>query len=248
MCLILIQNMKFIDCEKNMVDKYNFDLDMTGYNSNSIILKVINSDTEVLEFGPAHGRMTKYLKESLNCKVCIVEIDEAAGNKAKEFADNSFIGDYWGDIENYLWLENLTNIEKKFDYIIFADVLEHLYNPWQVLESTKSLLKDDGSVLISIPNMGHNSIIIDLLNGKFEYRTIGLLDNTHIRFFTRASLERMVTDAGFEIENCFDPRNAVECTEFGNSYSDVPEHVAKYLKERQDADVYQFVWALKLLK
>jgi 2-polyprenyl-3-methyl-5-hydroxy-6-metoxy-1,4-benzoquinol methylase len=228
-----------------MVDKYNFELDMVGDNSNSLILRNILPNSNVLEFGPAHGRMTKYLKENLNCKVTIVELDEEAGNSAKIFAEESFIGNHWGDIEKYQWLHHLDDAAKKFDYIIFADVLEHLYDPWKVLSSVKNLLKDNGSLFISIPNIGHNSVIIDLLNGKFEYREVGLLDNTHIRFFTRVSLQRMINEAGFEIEHCFDAHNIVENTELGNSYNDVPEHVAEYLRQRPDGDVYQYVWSLR---
>lgn len=228
-----------------MVDKYNFDLDMIGDNSNSLILRQVLPGSDVLEFGPAHGRMTKYLKENLNCKVTIVEKEERSGIVATNYAEMSFIGDYWGDIEKYHWKQNVSAIGSKYDYIIFADVLEHLYNPWEVLHSVRDLLKEDGRVLISVPNFTHNSILIDLLNNKFEYREIGLLDNTHIRFFTRTSLERMVAGAGFVVEKIFDPCNAVENTEFGNSLSDVPEAVADFLKQKVDGEVYQFVWSLK---
>lgn len=228
-----------------MVDKYNFDLDMIGDNSNSIILREIVSDSNVLEFGPAHGRMTKYLKETLNCKVSIVEKDSESGTQASIFSEYSLIGDYWGDIEKYNWLNNFTSLNKKFDYIIFADVLEHLYNPWEVLASVNNVLKDDGNVLISVPNIAHNSVLIDLLNNKFEYREIGLLDNTHIRFFTQPSLLDMVNKSGFYVEKILDARNAVENTEFNNSFDDVPQTIADFLKQRQYSDVYQFVWSLK---
>lgn len=228
-----------------MVDKYNFELDMIGDNSNSLILREILPDSDVLEFGPAHGRMTKYLKETLNCNISIVERDNESGTQASNFASYSLIGDYWGDIEKYNWLKNFKTLNIKFDYIIFADVLEHLYNPWAVLDSVKEVLKDTGSVLISVPNIGHNSVLIDLINNKFEYREIGLLDNTHIRFFTQPTLLKMVEGAGFKVEKFIDARNAVENTEFKNSFDDVPFGISYYLKQRQYGDVYQFVWSLK---
>lgn len=228
-----------------MVDKYDFELDMISDNSNSLILREIKANSSILEFGPAHGRMTKYLKETLNCKISIVEIDEEAGKQASLFSELSFVGNEVGNIEKYIWLTELTNKNSKFDYIIFADVLEHLYDPWKVLSSVKPLLKDEGSVLISIPNVAHNSVIIDLLNNKFEYREFGLLDNTHIRFFTHKSLLEMVQRASFRVEKMLSARNAVENTEFKNSFSDVPPEVSKFLKKRSFGDMYQFVWILK---
>jgi 2-polyprenyl-3-methyl-5-hydroxy-6-metoxy-1,4-benzoquinol methylase len=227
-----------------MENKYDFELDMIGDNSNSLILRQILPQSLVLEFGPAYGRMTKFLKHNLNCKVTIVEKEVQSGMVASNFAEYSFIGEYWGDIEKYNWINNIIDIGYKYDYIIFADVLEHLYNPLKALSSVKTLLKENGSVLISVPNITHNSVIIDLLNNKFEYREIGLLDNTHIRFFTRTSLKRMVTDAGFVINKTFDTHNAVENTEFRNSFEDIPESVATFLKQKEDGDVYQFVWSL----
>jgi cyclopropane fatty-acyl-phospholipid synthase-like methyltransferase len=66
------------------MSKYNFDLDMESNNSNSVILRNIKSNSSVLEIGCAHGRMTKYLKEQLNCEITIVEIDEEAGTEASK--------------------------------------------------------------------------------------------------------------------------------------------------------------------
>ena len=229
-----------------MVDKYDFELDMIGDNSNSLILREIVPNSNVLEFGPAHGRMTKYLKETLNCTISIVEKDTESGTQASIFSNYPFVGDYWGDIEKYNWLDKFNVLHIKFDYVIFADVLEHLYNPWEVLSSVKRVLKDTGSVLISVPNVAHNSVLIDLFNNKFEYREVGLLDNTHIRFFTQPSLLDMVTKAGFSVKKILDAHNAVENTEFKNSFEDVPEDVAIFLKQREYGDVYQFVWSLSL--
>lgn len=229
-----------------MASKYNFELDLITNNSNSLILREVAPHSSILEFGPAHGRMTKYLKEALDCNVFIVEKDVEAGNQAAAFSQMAFLGDKLGNIEKYHWLSKIIKINKKFDFIIFADVLEHLYDPWSVLSSVKDILNKNGSVLISVPNISHNSVLIDLLNNKFEYRETGLLDNTHIRFFTRASLLNMVEKSGFKIKKVIDARNMVENTEFKNSFSDVPDGVANFLKNKEDGSVYQFVWSLSL--
>lgn len=223
--------------------KYDFELDMIGENSNSLILREVKPDSKVLEFGCAHGRMTKYLKEQLNCSVYIVEKDAVSGKQASNYADISLTGES-GDIENYRWFNLFKSYQVEFDYIIFADVLEHLYDPWKVLAATISFLKPEGRVLISVPNIAHNSVLIDLLNDKFDYRKVGLLDNTHIRFFTQKSLQEMVSQAGFKIDKVLDAKNVVENTEFNNSYKDLPDEVSSFLKQRTNGEIYQYIWSL----
>jgi O-antigen biosynthesis protein len=228
--------------EESQFLKYDFDLDMIGDNSNSLILREVSPNSKVLEFGCAYGRMTKYLKEQLNCSVSIVEKDFNAGKIAESYASKALVGGNAGDIEKYNWLTKLKG--EQFDYIIFADVLEHLYNPWKVLEKSKTLLKNNGRVLISVPNVGHNSVLIDLLNDKFEYRELGLLDNTHIRFFTEFSLFEMIIRAGYSVDKVLNAKNVVENTEFKNSYTDLPEEVGNFLRQRKNGEVYQFIWSL----
>lgn len=227
------------------MSKYNFDLDMSTDNSNSLILRQIKPESKVFEFGCAHGRMTRYLKETLNCTVYVSEIDKESGKSASQWADQSYIGKA-GDLENPKFFEKLSdnNIDN-FDYIIFADVLEHLRDPRSVLKSAMNLLKPDGSCWVSIPNIAHNSVLIDLWNHKFTYRDVGLLDDTHIRFFTVMSLHQLILDLGLKPGFKHALRNPVENTEFKNSYNDVPEAVAQELKKRLHGEIYQFVWEIK---
>ena len=228
------------------MSKYNFALDMATDNSNSLILRNIRPDTDVLEIACAHGRMTKYLKEQLQCRVTIVERDGEAGAAAPPYAqDARLIGEIPGDLEQPLWHDTLVHEAKRFDYIILADVLEHLRDPWKTLGQAASLLKPEGSIWISVPNIGHNGILIELLNGRFDYREIGLMDNTHLRFFTARSLAQMVERAGLKIARRLDPRLDVKRTELKNSYRDVPWYVALYLRRRPGGTCYQFVWELK---
>ena len=126
----------------------------------------------------------------MNCEIDIVEIDETSGKEASLYARKSLIGEKFGNIDNELWVDELEN--EKYDYIIFADVLEHLKNPVRILSLEKEFLKLNGSICFSIPNLAHNSVIIDLFNNKFNYTEIGLLDKTHISFFTYESIKKMV--------------------------------------------------------
>jgi O-antigen biosynthesis protein len=227
------------------MSKYDFELDMKTQNSNSVILNNIKPSTKVFEIGCAHGRMTKYLKETLGCRVSIAEVDVEAAEVASRWAEKTYAG-YdgleFGDVEaSSFW----SNKDSDYDYVIFADVLEHLHHPQEVLQNSKVLLKPGGSIWISIPNIAYNGVIIDLMNDKFTYRETGLLDNTHLRFFTIHSLDKMVRKAGFKIVNEQNLKNFLKNSEFKDAYTQVPPQVATFLKFRPSGEVYQMVWELK---
>lgn len=97
---------------------------------------------------------------------------------------------------------------KTVDTIILADVLEHMFNPWHALQRLRTLLTDDGVVLASIPNVRNLGLIHNLVNGSWTYQGGGLLDITHIRFFTLAEVHKMFAQTGFavtEVEHNVDP-------------------------------------------
>ncbi len=216
--------------------KYDFELDMDSDNSLSMILRGIKENSCVLEFGPAMGRMTRYLKEKLSCRVVIVEIDEEGYHSAMEYAIDGFCG----NAESLEWKEQFNSYQ--FDYVIFADVLEHLRNPQAVLAAAVTLLSDHGQIVMSVPNIAHNSIMIDLYNGKFNYRDVGLLDNTHIHFFTYDSLKEMIDISG--LETIYETATFIECenTEFGNSLFNLPPEIRCAMKQRDYAYAYQFIF------
>lgn len=219
--------------------KYDFDLDMVNTNSLSLIINQIKRGSTVLEFGPANGRMTRYLKEALDCRVYLVEIDEQAGKQALKYGEDLLVD----DIETYSWQKRFEDI--RFDYITFADVLEHLRDPEQVLIRAKSLLKQDGSILFSVPNLGHNSVLINLMNHEFEYTKVGLLDNTHIHFFTKNSIENAMNRTGLTVAKRFATYAPVGSTEIQTGYTAVAGIDESYWKLRPYGDIYQFVYEVK---
>ena len=224
--------------------KYDFELDMDSANSLSLIINKIENGTSVLEFGPAHGRMTRYLNEIKGCCVDIVEIDKESGRQATKYAHRALIGEIEGDIGNFKWLDILK--DNRYDYIIFADVLEHLYNPWKVLKESKKILKDNGSIFVSIPNVAHNSVIIGLLSDNFKYNPVGLLDNTHIRFFTYNSLKEMISQADLVAVSERATYGRVGQIEIVENYEKIKNEALEYfLKGRKNGNVYQFVFELK---
>ena len=160
------------------MNRYDAVIDINANDSHGMILRQVEAGSVVLEFGPATGRMTQYMCEQLHCEVYIVEIDEDAYKTASFWARDGVCD----NIENYSWLEKFRDVE--FDYIIFSDVLEHLSNPYDVLFHAKKLLKADGKVIASVPNIAHSGVLAELLLNRFHYRETGLLDRTHIHFFS----------------------------------------------------------------
>ena len=127
-----------------------------------------------------------------NANLYAVEINSYAARIASFFANVQV-----GNIEqDKLQWDNI-----KFDYILLGDVLEHLRDPEATLCNCLSLLKEGGKVIACIPNLMHYSVMSDLINGNFTYTEQGLLDCTHIHFFTFNEIIRMFTRANYRIEN-----------------------------------------------
>ena len=207
---------------------------LNKHGSHEKLIKRVKPNSVVLEFGPAGGSMTEYMRDTLNCEVYIVEINKIDFEKALVFAKDGICG----DASDLGWLDKFSGL--RFDYILFADVLEHLHNPTEVLTNAMLLLKDDGRVLISVPNIAHNSVIINLVKNKFEYKSIGLLDSTHLRFFTYYSLLEMLDTVGLATI-CEDATYMQPVqTEFCNDYDNVSGS-ADILSNKQFGTVYQFI-------
>jgi len=118
--------------------------------------------------------------------------------EALEAARDAFDHLIIGSIEDGSTLQEAVRYAP-FDYIVFADVLEHLVDPWSVLELLRSHLMPSGNVLLSVPNVAHWSVRLNLLLGRFEYTNGYLMDRSHLRWFTRRSARAMVELAGYRV-------------------------------------------------
>ena len=173
--------------------KYLYDIPDDPNHSACKILAWIDIDQDVLEVGCASGIQTRHLKERLNCRVTGIEIDPLAAEDARPYCENLIIG----SIEELDLPKALG--DRRFDAITFADVLEHLYDPAGVLKKVRPFLKEGGHLIASIPNIAHAAICWELAHGRFDYQKYGLLDNTHIRFFTKKNVARLFEEAGYRI-------------------------------------------------
>lgn len=215
----------------NSMGKYDFSIDPNVRNGHTVVLSFVERGSRVLEVGCATGYMTRYLSENMGCLVDCIDIDKDALRSASQYAQKTTHADV-----QYFNFESLTD---SYDVVLFADVLEHLKNPEAVLLRCSKCLRHGGRVIASIPNIGHISVVNELAHGSFEYRQLGLLDNTHIHFFTRNTIEKMFRDVGFAIQTIDTVVVAPEDTEFGKL---VDKELREFVQMKNtDLSVYQFV-------
>jgi len=177
------------------MENNNFDVNKARYyniEKSQIHPLVHKGQNRVFDMGCGTGRLGRKLMELKKAsELTGVEIFSQAAEEARKYYDKV----YHGDIET---LE--LNYEDYFDYIICGDILEHLLDPWEMLKKVHVWLKQEGLLICSIPNIRNWRIIKDLvLFGKWEYREAGILDRTHLRFFTRSTIMQSLNEAGFEI-------------------------------------------------
>ncbi len=151
----------------------------------------IKENKTLLDFGCSTGYFGKYIKDSKNCKVYGVEISDDR-HKAEKVLDGVTSFDIDGE-----WPKEFQ--KNRYDYIFFGDVIEHLKEPSAALEKASKLLNEGGLIFVSTPNVAHISVRLEILAGGFEYEPMGILDNTHLKYFTRKSLSKVVDDAGLTI-------------------------------------------------
>ncbi len=148
----------------------------------------------VLEVGCGSGKTLQMLKEKKYCMETVgIELFTTAAEQAKDRVDTV----YCMDVENFAMPESIG----KFNLILLLDVLEHLVDPWAFLSRlVKGHLANNGKVIVSLPNARHFSLLGPLLFGKFDYVERGILDKTHLRFFTKSSAENLLKSAGLHVE------------------------------------------------
>ncbi|MDA8117519.1 MAG: class I SAM-dependent methyltransferase [Actinomycetota bacterium] len=147
------------------------------------------SAKRVLELGCGEGRTGAAIKLRQGAAVTGVELEPAVAQIASQLLDDVRQADL--DSFEFPWED------ASFDCIVAADVLEHLRDPWRVLREAHRLLARYGVIIVGIPNAGSVEIISALIQGRFDYEDAGLLDRTHLRFFTRATFTEALVDAGF---------------------------------------------------
>lgn len=175
-------------------------------NPRTLIAGWVAAGSHVLEVGPGDGVITQWLRANKSCTSVGVEYVPEAAEAGRAAFDHMIVGSIEAaDVQAQAAARG------PYDAVIFADVLEHLVDPWAVLRRVRPMLRTSGRVLISVPNVAHWTARLNLLRGRFDYTEGYLMDRTHLRWFTRRTARALVESAGFRVVECatvFKPRFA----------------------------------------
>lgn len=159
-----------------------------------MIRRAPDEKLNILEIGAGLGTTLLNIQYRYpNATVKGIELVDKIANIASNYCDIEC-----ANIENYKFADN-----DKYDYIICGDVLEHLVDPYALVDRLKTSLKPNGCIIASIPNLLDADVIYNLLHGYFNYEESGVLDRTHLKFFTKDSIMRLFTERGYEIIEMF---------------------------------------------
>jgi 2-polyprenyl-3-methyl-5-hydroxy-6-metoxy-1,4-benzoquinol methylase len=201
-------------------------------------LELIGADKKILEIGPGSGHMTEALARQ-NCTVTCVEVNENLTSIAHSFCQRMIVGD----------IERLRSEEvfrgEQFDVILFGDVLEHLKDPATVLRKLRGYLAPSGYLVASLPNVAHASVRLALFNGDFNYTEEGLLDRTHLKFFTLDTIVALLRDADYRIAELRRTRVGVFNTEVKLTIENVAPSLLRKLMRDPEATTYQFIFSAR---
>jgi 2-polyprenyl-3-methyl-5-hydroxy-6-metoxy-1,4-benzoquinol methylase len=220
--------------ERPATHQYDFVVDLDSDNTHANVIRLVGEGRRVLELGPASGYMSEILRER-GCTVVGVELDADMASQAARFCERVIVG----DLDTLDLDEELG--EDRFDVIVAADVLEHLKDPLQALRALRAFLRPEGYFVASLPNIAHASVRLALLEGRFDYRDLGLLDRTHLRFFTHQSIALLFDEAELAVLEIHRQDAPIDTTEIAVDLDAVPAEVLRELKRDPDASTYQFV-------
>lgn len=173
--------------------KYRYDeFNDNEFTTHGLAKSFIDSGSRVLDIGCATGYFARKLQEK-DCETWGVDNDEEAAKKASRYCKKVIVC----DLDS---VKKLPVPKKYFDYVIILDVIEHLLHPENILAIIRPHLKNDGKIIVSVPNIAHASIRWGLLKGEFQYTPTGILDKTHLHFYTKTSFENILKKEGYKIE------------------------------------------------
>lgn len=222
--------------KEDTTHNYEYEVDLNGNTAPARVVRMVGNNKRVLEIGAGPGSITKHLQVSGNCKVVALEIDEDAISRLRPYCEKV----YQADLNDASWPDLLSE-DGKFDVIVAADVLEHVYDPWRTLKLMTGLLAEDGNIVISLPHVGHSAVAACLLDEDFDYRDWGLLDRTHIRFFGLKNMQSLFNNSGLNINEAQFVIVSPEDSEFSGKWNSLSSDVKESLSSFKRGNIYQVV-------
>lgn len=216
---------------------YHRDIDTHTRSTLSVLASLVPPGSQVLDLGTGSGVLGRHLHEALGCEVDGVTLSTQEQATARAWYRQLELH----DLEDPAWVQRFAG--RRYDCIVCADVLEHLRQPEHVLQACAALLRPGGRLLASIPNVAYAGMTAALMHGHWNYGTEGLLDRTHLRFFTRQSFTQLLQAEGWHADRVEAIEMAWFHTEFWTPFDHLPPAVARYLLAQPDASTYQLVFA-----
>ncbi|MDR2127701.1 MAG: methyltransferase domain-containing protein [Burkholderiaceae bacterium] len=220
------------------IQRYDYAFDPQGESLAARCLRQLPaSGAAVLELGPGPGAMTKWMLDG-GYQITAVENDPGALALLRALNGVAVID---ADLdEGHAWRAALG--QRQFDAVLACDVLEHLRRPEQVLRDLRACLKPHGRLIISVPNIAYAGVVAALRAGLFDYTDAGLLDRTHVRFFTRRSLESVLLECGWVPQSWQAYRVPVEKSEFAACWQTLTdEQRLDTARQWSEFDVYEWL-------
>jgi SAM-dependent methyltransferase len=214
--------------------RYDRAIDPDSDSTHAKLIRLVGGGKRVLELGCATGYMSRVLSER-GCEVVGIEIDPEAAKQASSFCAEVIVG----DIDQMDLSEELG--ERRFDVVVAADLLEHLKAPESVLATLRDYLDPGGSLVASVPNIAHGSVRLALLEGSFRYTELGLLDRSHLRFYTGESLRELVERSGYVLASLDRQPLGIENSEVTYCLDRAPDGIVDFVLKDPEALTYQFI-------
>lgn len=217
---------------------YNFDPEEQNNTAAAVASFALAGGPEVLDIGSGPGWVSRYLAGEHDRTVTCLDYDADALSALEEAGLRA----HFTDLETDEWDAAIEG--ESFDVVILADVLEHLRRPDLVLDRLreKGILREDGHLVISVPNASHQSVLSELLVGDFRYTETGILDETHLRWFTLTSLQRLLERSGYVVEKVHRTTRILENLISRDRAAKVEAELRSRMVElNQETWTYQFV-------
>ncbi len=154
------------------------------------LANLVTPNSRVLDVGCGTGVITNTIRNVASAIIVGIEPDSERVNSARARGL---------EVHEGVLTQEFIESQESFDFVVFADVLEHLSDPAEIVALAKTALKPGGAIIASIPNVAHWFVRTDLLFGRFDYQDCGIMDATHLRWFTQKTAVNLFERLGFQV-------------------------------------------------